>query len=504
MEGGRPFPVSRQVVSVMNPLVYQILGGLLVIGYIVLLVMCWKTWRITHIMCSFLVFGGICTFLAFSSLVLKTHAAWRSLYVQYEKALEKSEADKLKLLQGDLVEVEQKEESIRSLRAQLTNVVIDRGRIWRECRPVAAVDADTVRVSTVPASLPATEQPKPSGIQPKQILYVFSEKDTSEGWKVPAAYLGEFTVDEATENEVTLSTTLPLDPDQIQKIQAGGATWALFELMPLDGYEVFAVLDPNENMLVGMDKEELKLYVPNEFNWPPEKFDKLLDTFYRFNRPTQEGDPPENTWLQVRFLKPHKIQVDSDAEQPTLESTYFDASGRAVVRTLRRGEEGTVEFEVGDTGVFDQTTADTLIADGVCEKVKPVYRRLLHDYEHFFHDTFHRHLELDDSIRRATRDRDEMVALKTRAEEQVAFHQGEKDRCQQELAKFQLERTEVTAYAQRLEAGRLQTLQRLSQLYQENYRLAEELKQLQYRLAEQINQRSMGTTAQTPAPAPAP
>ncbi len=484
----------------MSPLVYQILGGLLVIFHIFLLVMCWKTWRIAHILFSFCVFGAAVTFIIFAALVLKTHASWRSLYVKYDKAVAKADADKERMLFGDPAAVEQKEDSIRTLQAQLTNVVLHRGRIWRGCTLKELVDASTLRVITPPTNPAPTDKPQANGITPKLILYVFTEVETPAGGKTPGTYLGEFEAKDPTDSEVSLSPTLPLDPDQVAKIKAGGPTWVLYELVPLDSHEVFAVWDPKENLLVGMEKDELKKYIPNQFGWSEEKYDKFLDTFHRFNREAVPTDPPENVWVQVKFLKEHEIQVDSDAEQPPLssDSGYFDASGRAVVSPLRRGKEGKVKFVAGNTGIFDQDTANKLISDGICEKVKQVYRRPLHDYQHFFRELFHRHVELDDAIARAKRGATEMVTLAAKAKEQQVYHETEKVKLQLELAAFRKEQADVTSYYKRLDAEWAAFKQRLSKLYGENLQYADELTRLQIQSAAQINRRA--ATAATPAP----
>ena len=207
-----------------NPLVCQILGGVLALFFIFLLVMCWKTWRVLHILSALFVFAGAVTFMTFASYVLKTQAAWRKHYEAYVVSLAKANVEQVKLLQGDLLAVQQGEECIRSARAKLNDEVLDRGRVWPECTPMAAVDADTFKVRTVPASQAAGAAPEPSGIVAKMVVYVFAEKESKDGWKVPGYYLGEFSVDEATDAEVTISAMVPLDPDQLQRIQAGGAT----------------------------------------------------------------------------------------------------------------------------------------------------------------------------------------------------------------------------------------------------------------------------------------
>jgi hypothetical protein len=488
-----------------NPLVCQILGGVLALFFIFLLVMCWKTWRIMHILSAFFLFAAVCTFLAFSSFVLKTQAAWRKHYESHKVTIAKEETEQIKLLQGDLIAVQQAEDCIRSARAKLADEELDRGRVWRECTPMAAVDADTFRVKTVPASQPAGQAPEPSGIAAQMVLYVFAEKDSKDGWKVPGHYLGEFAVDEATDAEVTISATIPLDPDQIQHIQQGGATWALYEVMPVDSHEAFAEMDPAEKRLMGISKEALAEFFPNAFNWPADQYDKFLDTFARFNRDVTDKDSPDDTWVLVKFLKKHTIPVDSDTAQSLLEgeARYFDSSGRAVEARLRRGEDGTVTFEIGDSGCFDLDSATALIDDGICEKVKPVYRRQLHDYARFFRETYYRHRELDESILRQKRDTDILVGLKTNVEAQAAAKQMDKDKLASDLVGFKTELGEVTAYTQMLDAEWEKSRTRLSELYRRNLELSAELTQLQSQLADEINRRA-AEAAGTPRPTAAP
>jgi len=492
-----------------NPLVCQILGGVLALFFIFLLVMCWKTWRVLHILSAFFVFGGAVTFLTFASYVLKTQAAWRKHYETHKVSIAKAQTEEVRLLQGDLIAVQQDEDCIRSARAKLNDEVLDRGRVWRECTPTSAVDADTFKVRTVPASQAAGTAPEPSGIAAQMVLYVFAEKESKDGWKVPGYYLGEFQVDEASDTEVTLSAMLPLDPDQFQRIQQGGATWALYEVMPVDSHEVFAEMDDKEKRMVGMSKEALAEYLPNVFNWPADQYDKFLDSFARFNRDATEKDPPEDTWVLVKFLKKHSIQVDSDSPESLLsgEARYFDSSGRALEARLRHGEDGNVSFEIGDSGIFDLDTADTLIADGVCEKVKPVYRRQLHDYTRFFRQTYLRLRELDDSILRQRRDTEVLVGLQANTEGQALARTAERDKLAADLKGFQTERAEVTAYTQALEAEWEKARSRLSELYRTNLQLTAELTRIQYQLAEEVNRRATsggaGVPAQPAAPPPA-
>lgn len=489
-----------------NPLVVQIIGGAVALFFIFLLVMCWKTWRILHILSAFFVFAAACTFLVLASLVLKTQAAWRSHYEAHVVALDKQRAEETKLVHGDLTVVQQSEDNIRDLRARLNDETHDRGRVWRECTPMAAVDAVTFRVRTVPPNQPQDEAPEPNGITERLVLYVFAEKEHKDGWKVPGHYLGEYAVMEATATEITISSLLPLEPDQIQIIQKGGATWVLYEVMPVDSHEVFAEMDEAERRLVGMNKDALAEYFPNTFNWPAERYDKFLDTFARYNRDITDDDPPEETWVLIRFLKEHTIPVDSDTPQSLLEgeARFFDSSGRALDARLRRGDDGNVTFAAGDSGFFDLDTANALIEDGICEKVRAVYRRQLHDYARFFRETYFRHRKLDESIQRQRRDTETLVGLRNNVEAQQAAKQMEKDKLASDLAGFRKELSEINAYTQALTAGWEASRSRLSELYRRNLALGAELNQIQTQLAAEINRRTTSAAAaQPPSDSPA-
>ncbi|MCH5375564.1 MAG: hypothetical protein JJ992_16460 [Planctomycetes bacterium] len=492
-----------------NPLVYQAIGVLLVLFYIFLLVMCWKTWRFTHVFFSFLVFGAAVTFLIFASFVLKTQAAWRTHFEQYTVELAKVKAENERYLNGDPEDIRQEGDSIRALRAALERADVDRGRVWRECRPVQQVGPGTYRISTVPISLPQNETPEPNGIDAQTVLYAFTEQETSDGWRVPAVYLGEFTVTEATDTEVTLAAQLPMSPDQQQAAAQGNTTWALYDMLPLDSHEAFAEYDETEKRLVGMDTEQLRQYLPNRYGLPEDQYQALLERFHRFNRESTEEDSPENIWVLVEFEKAHEIQVDSDVEQSLLADggRFFDSSGRALEMRLRRGEgeDGTVKFKQGDTAVFDKETADTLIADGVVKQIKTLYRRPLHDFAFFFRDAYFRNLALDQAIQRAQRDAAITAALKAKAEEQLAFRQQEKANLEKDLAGFQREQQEVTAYLQALELQMAQTRQRLSDLFRANTQMVDELTRGQLEMARQINQRvQQATAAEATSAAPRP
>ncbi|TVS18712.1 MAG: hypothetical protein EA424_10385 [Planctomycetaceae bacterium] len=474
-----------------NPLVYQAIGVLLVLFYIFLLVMCWKTWRVTHVLFSFFVFAGAVTFLIFAALVLKTHSAWRTHYEQHTVAIEQLRAENERMLFGDLEVVQQTEGSIRSLRADLESAVVDRGRVWRECRPLKRLGEGEYQVRTVPISQPEGVPASPSGITEGTVLYAFTEQENQDGYRVPAFYLGEFTVVNATESDVSLRTQLPMAPDQVKAAGLANTSWVLYETLPLDSHHAFAEMDASERRMLGMDIERLREWMPNRYGLPEDQYQAMLERFHRFNREATDQDPPENLWVLVEFEKPHEIQVDSDVEQSLLDAggRFFDSSGRALELRLRRGEDGTVTFRQGDSTIFDKETGDRLVSDGIARQIQVLYRRHLHDFAFFFRDAYHRHQTLDLEVMRAQRDAAIMTDLKSRAEEQMALRQQERSDLEHDLAGFQRELNEVTAYHEALQTRWRQTTQRLSELFRANNQMMDEMTRLQFEMARQINQR---------------
>ena len=142
-----------------------------------------------------------------------------------------------------------------------------------------------------------------------------------------------------------------------------------------------------------------------------------------------------------------------------------------------------------------------MIDEGICEKVRPVFRRQLHDYARFFRETYYRHRELDESILRQRRDTEILVGLKNNVEAQAAAKQAELDKLASDLVGFRTELKEITAYTQALSAEWEKSRGRLSELYRRNLELTTELTQVQLQLAEEINRRTLEPAAAAPAPA---
>ena len=95
---------------------------------------------------------------------------------------------------------------IEQVRAELNKLTVDRQRVWYKCDPQVSVKRDT-HTATIKVTI---DQPNPSGIANKSILYAFED--------VPAAqqgrYLGEFKVTAVSDKDkqITLEPAYILTP----------------------------------------------------------------------------------------------------------------------------------------------------------------------------------------------------------------------------------------------------------------------------------------------------
>jgi hypothetical protein len=484
-----------------NPVIYQALGALLVLFFFYLTYMFTKTWRWFHIVCTFFVFGASIAFMCYAAMSYKTHAAWRTIEQKNRLEAEKAQAEFEKLMYGDRSEVVQTTPSIRTQNAKFARMVFDRGRVWRGCTPQGPPQADgSVTVSTVPQGVadPATVN---NQIEVAMILYAFAEAEAPPeiglpaGTKIPQYYLGEFSAVSVTNNSVTIRPTLPLDNQQQQRLQAGGQTWTLYETMPIDGHNFFStdpdgVANLNENADVSpifgkMDPDFLgKLLPPG-----------VLPSYLRDGKRAEATDPPEKTWVKVRFTADHSEIVDSDATMNGISESqdWFDR-GRSEIPLLQRGD--VAKFKKGAVGVFPQADADDLISRGVCERIEPIYVRSLNDYEFQFRSTYLQMVQIRQDIAQIQRNIDEQTVTNTRTVALIAYRTDEKTKLQQDRDKFEYEQKEITAYLGKLQAVYDETRAELSRLYRTNFQLSEELRTMSEELTREINRRTAEAIAE--------
>lgn len=463
-------------------LIVQIVLGLLVIFFFVAVFFSARTWRWPHLLFLVLCFFALGTFAVLAALTLKTHQGWRSEAEKLAKEIVIQNQTTEHLQFGDLSKKDQ-DPNLRSVQAEITRVLLDRGRVWRGGQP-GNFDGMSVTVTVNAGGAPVA--PPPAGgapaapVEDKTILYVFKEFASADGMFLPSVYLGEFAAT-ILGNQITLSPTMPLDAQQLQQIRTNDATWALYEVLPIDGHEFFA----------GMDENQLRSFIP-QGNLSPEAYNALITSYLRTFGPATDEDPPETRWVKVKFKKKKTIDVDND-QMAASDMNFFDQQGRAVANQLRRGKP--VEFDDGDILIVDPTTADEWAAAGDVDKIEFVYMRPLNDYSKMFRYAFNQRKSLADKIAVVTRETQSIEASTALAIAQGARLQAEQTKLQEDKTYLEAEVAVVTELEQELTTQLADVRKALGDVYRTNQQLAAELAALQEKLVENIRQAETSKTA---------
>jgi hypothetical protein len=475
-----------------NPVIFQILLALVAIFFMFLTYMNTKTWRWLHVTMTFLVFLAIIPFGLYAALTLRTRAAWVGEHTKLEKQTEEAQQAADLAINGPITDVKQESDSVVNLRANLGRTVLDRGRVWRD-GITGVIEGTGVRLNMVPPADPAVPAPGPApkhNIVEKTVLFAFAsgEMPGEPGIRVPVAYLGEYRVTEAPPEGTTIKVepTMPPTEDQVNIVKNQETRWILYEVCPADNHQIFA----------GMTEQQLTTLLPQQATGlPPQQYQKFIAQFLRDGTQADEAtDPPENVWIEVKFVKEHKVTVDAASEGTLDFESPFNSEGQARLDRYRRAgsaaEPGTADFAAGETAIFDKATAEQLIADGIAEKVRPIYRRSLIDFETKFQLAYGRFMELNNRITALTNDMNAVKAAEARAVEQEKLLGEYKAKMTDDLAKMKFELTELTAYNQTL-AGRVGEVRaELVQLFHSNKALSAELAALNAKMTDQIERRT--------------
>ncbi len=193
----------------------------------------------------------------------------------------------------------------------------------------------------------------------------------------------------------------------------------------------------------------------------------MIQRYVRDGKEAQADDPPENVWVQVKFLKTTVIPVDSGTNQVTKDSPFYDANGLAISPHLRRpaDDKPEVTMKLGDTAVIKQEKFEELSKDGVCEKVATVYGRPLNDYKHHFHRILTRMDLLDNRIAEVNRQIVSVMESKKQLDAINEILTDTKDKLKVDKAGFENEVKGLKGYVAKLEAFINATRQRARELH---------------------------------------
>jgi hypothetical protein len=480
-----------------NPIIFQILLALVALFFIFLTYMKTKTWRWLHVTIAILLFIALIPFGVYAAMTMKTRLAWIGLHDKLEADVERVTREVDLATYGDPADVEANSDAVVDLRGNVGRVILDRGRVWRGVTATPAGNGFVI--ATAPPQDPALPPVAvvKHNIEPKTVLFAFKEGQTADGIPVPLYYLGEFRVTNVAETSVTVEPVIPQTPEQ-QAVSrdpspippATQATWVLYEVMPVDGHEWFA----------GKTEEEIRALIPMQMTGLAQpQYEKFISQFLRDSQAADEvNDPPENIWYEVKFLQPYKVPIDAPAV-PSIDSEAFDSEGRAQLDRLRSAEPGadpaTSDFEKDQTGIFDKATTDDLVARGIAQKVRPVFRRRLSDFELKFHAVNSLIVELNGRIRALSLDVASIQASKAKADRQATLLEDYKTKLNDDLAKVKFELQELTTYGGAVATRLGEVRAELSNLYRSNKALSRELAALNAQMTEEIERRTREATA---------
>lgn len=466
------------------------LGGILIlvvllialIAFIYLIVKTARGWGILHTLLLCTLFIECWVFMVFSAGVQATRVRFTEQAAKQQDRARNAVEQTQQLRWGPFDTLNY--DAVVPAKSELQRMTSDRGRVWRGVTLLQTADSsfqlelsaeDTQAVDDLavdPAEGVASESITSESLPVDLVVYAFAEEVNEEGRPIPSFYLGEFTVVQSQDGAVTLEPTLQLSQAQIQFIQSGAASsWALYELMPIDGHLAFAApgSQPSEEEVFGrMDAEtlaDLLANVPMENG----RQERVLQSYLRDGQKAQDGDPADSVWVQLRLKKNYSLDVDSQESANATERGYFDATGRSIDARLKRQDEetenSTVELKENDLILLTEAAARPLIANGTAELVERYFVRPLNDYEQAFNNQDVRLNDVQERIDVFNRETELLNQANARGQELISIEQVENQKLTQDLENYSKE-VEVVTTALQDAKGDLQKLKaELAQLY---------------------------------------
>lgn len=239
-----------------------------------------------------------------SARMLKMSANWSGEAVRLQEQIKQVDKDNDRLINGVEKPDGTFEPGIRQLRVELHKIMVDRRRTWSKCVPIVKLGADGTAEITV-----TINEPDPHGIAEKTVLYAFEEADTRQKGR----YLGEYSVTKTAGKQVTLVPTTKLtarETDKLDKASKAKTSWRLYELMPQDNREIFALLS---------DEDKRSLLPASS-----------VMEYIKDGKPAAEDDP-RNRVVDGKYVRPlldYSVIFNTEHEKQTLLRDSIEAVTR--------------------------------------------------------------------------------------------------------------------------------------------------------------------------------
>ncbi|TWU25021.1 hypothetical protein Pla52o_13180 [Novipirellula galeiformis] len=479
---------------------YAILGLLIVvvIGFFVLV---WKAapqWRWYHITTVISIMLLSVIFIFPTAGALKSRAAWHKVKEELELRAEKAKAENHTLKFGSTTNPEAGK-GLVALTHELSVIGIETGRVWRSLELKngdlnGIVLARTQDAAVIPADAggaaepaPAAAAAAPSPVVPEGlIVYGFAERPMPNSTSLlPRFYLGEFRVTASTPDQVTLQPTSNLEKiqqDSITSMQAG--SWSIYEMLPLDGHEMFIAdgsVSDEENLFGRVDDKLLADLFESGIS------EATLNSYLRDGKQATPDDPPLSRWTRVEFIKKHNEQVDGQRTTAATDGNFFDGTGRALDSRLQRTEGDEVGFKVGDQIVLKEEAANQLIDSGVVKLINQFYIRPLNDYRFVLRRIRLRLTALEAQDKKVEYQKTVLLDAIRATEAMLTTTQADKLKLEQDFDQTEKEKIAIQAYHDQVSKSLAETRAELVLLYNSNQQLERELEKIHSTITERMD-----------------
>ncbi len=333
-----------------------------------------------------------------SARALQAHRVWRESYNAHQVAISAAEQQAKELVDGN---EESGSMGLRRAKLELYKLLLGRGRVWDNCRPVT-IDKDQDPATNQERVRVTLQTETPDAVETKSVLYAFEDQPASEG----GSYLGQFTVTQVGGDQIILQPSIRLSDlefARVQDSQKEATPWRLYELMPTD----------NRDVLADLTDEEKEALFPNKQTFAEEEMTEVEAEKYS----TFED-----------YLYDGQIITKKEAEQKGL-------SGRVVI----------VDAADKPKPVRDEQGLYTEVEDG-----KGMFIRTPRDYEVLFDEEYRIRSMTSDRIRVAQRDLQFLQDSLADSRLQRQARQEEIRDLEQELAIVTNERDSVAAHEAKL------------------------------------------------------
>lgn len=226
-------------------------------------------------------------FFYMAARAVKTETAWSERAKKTEERIAQIHKENDELAEGTGTQ-----DGIRQLKLKLHNLTQDRRRMWANCTPRIKTGRDD---GTAEIAL-AVGAPATHGLAKSVVLCAFEELDVEK----KGQYLGQFTVTNVGDKQVTVVPTSKLGDRELTKLEKAKGPWVLYEVTPRDNHEVFAA----------MDDAQKKALLPAG----------SAQEYLKDGKPAAKEDPAANVsgGNYVRPLRDYRVLFDAEREKDML------------------------------------------------------------------------------------------------------------------------------------------------------------------------------------------